>query len=105
MNKSKFLFRGRRISCNWRWSDEDTFICKFGEGELKDIDNDDCWLLCEYHASEDKYIIQSCYEEAEAFLVYSDYKDANVFPIIFSLSNEEVNNIKKFMKSKGARKE
>lgn len=91
--KIEFLtFRGVNYTYSWNWLDEDTFVLQFGDGELKDLEGDDCFILLEYHIKEDNFIIQSWYEE-DNILIYSDYENSNVITSMFNLTDNEVMQI------------
>lgn len=83
-----YNFRGQEMECEFHWLDDSTFVFQFGDGELEDVDGDECFLMCEYHVDTDKYVILVWYAE-DTVPIYSEYADADTFPILFPLTREE----------------
>lgn len=89
-----FKFRNKYLKSDYSWLDKDTLVFQFGEGEIKDKNGDECFVLGEYHYDTEKFIIQVWYED-DAFTIYSQYEDSELDNVsdFFELSEKEVNNI------------
>lgn len=52
-----FEFRGKQITYDWSWLDEDTFVFQFGDGQLQDEDGD-YFIHFEYHVADNEWIVE-----------------------------------------------
>lgn len=58
----KIPFRGNEVSCSMSWPDDYTFAFDIGDGEFTDSDGDDYFIHFEYHAYDDEWVVEVCFE-------------------------------------------
>lgn len=87
---SKFDFRNKQVSYDYRWLDDDTFIFEFGDGEFVDSEGYDYFIHFEYHVSDDKWIIE-VFWDSDSEIVGFDGSDEYI-------TGQEVEEVKKFVK-------
>lgn len=53
----KFDFRGKKVTYDWEWLDDDTFVFQFGDGEFQD-EYGDYFIHFEYHVEDNEWIVE-----------------------------------------------
>ena len=88
--ESTFKFRNQRVSFEYHWLDDNTFIFQFGDGELTDPEGDNYFLHFEYHLMENKWIITIWWENENICIDELDQTDVQAF-----ITREEILEVKK----------
>lgn len=86
---NKFDFRGRKISYQWNWLDDDTFIFQFGDGEFEDLEGD-YFIHFEYHVADDEWLITIWREDDNININELDKCDADEY-----ITETEIEEVKK----------
>lgn len=61
--KLGIYFRGKIMSCNTNWLDDDTFQMWFGEGIFKDYEGDSYLIKFEKHLKDNEWVVEIIWED------------------------------------------
>ena len=85
---------------NIGWSDANTFVIDFGDGELTDEWGDDYFIHVEYHPKELNFIISVWYEDDNMYIYESPIKDDISNADILALKSVIYDELNKINESK-----
>lgn len=87
----KFDFRDQKITFDYNWLDDDTFIFQFGDDQLTDSDGLEYFIHFEYHLADDEWIVEIFWDDDATEVIGFDGSDEYI-------TEQEIEQVKEFAK-------